>query len=43
MKMAKRLTKHLTKEDVQIVNKHMKSFTSLIKEMQIKTTEYPPQ
>lgn len=41
--MAKRLTKYLTEEDAQIVSNHMRSFKSLIKEMQIKTIEHPAE
>lgn len=41
--MAKILTKYLTKEYVQIVNNHMRSFKSLIKVMQIETLEHPAE
>lgn len=41
--MAKILTKYLTKEYVQIVNNHMRSFKSLIKDMQIETLEHPAE
>ena len=38
-KMSSRLNRHLTKEDIQMGNKHMKRFPTLyvIREMEIKT------
>ena len=41
--MTKRLTKYLTEEDVQIVDKHMRCFKALVKETQIKTIEQPAE
>ena len=35
--MQKKLNRHLTKEEIQMVNKHIKAI-NLLKEMQIRTT-----